>query len=82
MNRFFWKVEWSDTKDAAVVGYNFYYKMAGGRKFSRVNPKLITESMATLGGLKTKIRFFFMATSVSKDGVESDYSRIVSGELP
>jgi hypothetical protein len=72
-------VEWNDTKDASVAGYNLYYKKAGDRKFSKVNRNLITESSAVLGGLKTKIRYFFMATSVSKDGVESDYSGVVSG---
>jgi hypothetical protein len=75
-------VEWNDTKDASVAGYNLYYKKTGDRKFSKVNRKLITESSATLGGLKTKIRYFFTATSVSKDGVESDYSVVVSEELP
>jgi hypothetical protein len=75
-------VEWNDTSDDDVAGYNLYYKKNGDAGFRKLNRKLLTENSATLSGLKVKVRYFFMATSVSGDGVESDYSEITSEELP
>jgi|GEM_PF-2292465 fibronectin type 3 domain-containing protein len=75
-------VEWNDTRDEAVAGYNLYYKKSGDAKFRKLNQKLLSENKATLGGLQKKVRYFFMVTSVSADGVESDYSEISSRELP
>jgi hypothetical protein len=75
-------VEWNETKDEAVAGYNIYYKKSGDGKFKKLNQKPLTENRAALGGLQKKARYFFMATSVSTEGVESDYSEISSEELP
>ena len=75
-------VEWNDTRDEVVAGYNLYYKKRGDAKFRKLNQKLLSENRATLGGLQKKVRYFFMVTSVSVDGIESDYSEISSQELP
>jgi hypothetical protein len=75
-------VMWDENKENFVAGYNLYFKKAGDDKFKRLNRSILRESKATLAGLKGKVKYSFMITAVSKDGMESDYSEAVSAELP
>ncbi|MCE5299288.1 MAG: PorV/PorQ family protein [Spirochaetia bacterium] len=74
-------VTWNESQEDFVAGYNLYYKKSTDAKFKRLNQRLLRESRATLAGLTPGVRYYFMATSVSKDGVESDYSEITSEEI-
>lgn len=75
-------VLWEENKENFVAGYNLYYKKAGDDKYKRLNRSILRESKATLAGLKGSVKYSFIITAVSKDGMESDYSESVSAELP
>lgn len=74
-------VTWDESADDAVAGFNMYYKKEGDAKFKKLNKSVLRESKATLGGLQTSVKYYFTVTAVSKDGVESDYSAVVSQAL-
>ncbi len=67
-------VEWNDSREDFVAGYNLYYKKEGDARSRKLNKGLLRESKATLAGLKAGIQYIFTATAVSKDGLESDSS--------
>lgn len=71
-------VMWNESKENFVIGYNLYYKKQSDTSYKRLNRSLLRETKATLAGLKPKIRYSFVVTAVSKDGIESDYSESVS----
>jgi hypothetical protein len=75
-------VTWNSSSQDFVVGYNLYYKKAGDAKFKRLNQKMLRDTTATLAGLTPKVTYYFMATAVSKDGAESDYSEVATAVLP
>jgi hypothetical protein len=74
-------VMWEDTGDLAVAGYNLYYRKSTDEKFRKLNKQLLRETKATLAGLTQGVRYNFTVTSVNRDGLESDFSEVVSAAL-
>ncbi len=74
-------IVWDESKDTNVTGYNMYFKTKDETRFRKLNKQPIKEGKATLAGLKPGMLYFFKVTSVSKDGVESDFSEAVTAKL-
>ncbi len=75
-------VTWNENTNETVAGFNMYYKKEGDAKFKRLNRSTLRDTKATLGGLTAAVKYYFTVTSVSKDGIESDFSTVVSAKLP
>ncbi len=74
-------VSWNESRDDAVIGYNLYYKQESDEKFRKLNRTILKRTRATLAGLKKGVTYNFMATAVSKDSVESDFSEVIEAEM-
>jgi hypothetical protein len=74
-------ITWDSTTDPAITGYNLYYKKNNDIKFKKLNRELLKENKATLAGLNASVIYYFMVTTVNKDGIESDFSEVVSGKV-
>jgi hypothetical protein len=63
----------SDGKD--VVGYNVYYTKEPGKNYRKLNKAVpLTDPECRLRGLSPGSPYYFVITSVTKEGLESDYS--------
>jgi len=74
-------ITWDSTSDPSVTGFNLYYKKEGDIKFKKLNKEMLRENKATLAGLNASTTYYFMVTTINKDGLESDYSDVVSGKI-
>ncbi len=74
-------ITWDSTTDPTITGFNLYYKKEGDIKFRKLNKELLRENKATLAGLNASVTYYFMVTTVNKDGIESDFSEVVSGKV-
>lgn len=71
---------WDPSPSAEVVGYNIYYGVGSGVYTNVV--KLGNVTNATVSGLVRGVTYFFAATAVARDGLESEFSNEVSYTAP
>lgn len=71
-------VTWNESNSGVVAGFNLYCKKEGDARFKKLNGTVLRETKATLGGLKTGVKYFFRVSSVSKEGAESGLSETVA----
>ena len=65
---------WNPSPDADVVGYNVYYGSAGSRMYTnRVSLANVTSVRLTEGFTRGE-SYYFAATAVASDGLESNFS--------
>ncbi len=63
----------------AIVGYNVYYSRSAGQSYKRLNKgSPLTDPECRLKGLTPDANYFLVVTSVTKDGMESEYSSEVT----
>jgi len=74
-------IEWNESREDFVAGYNLYYKKDGDDKYKRLNRAILKEPKATLAGLQARVRYTFIITAVAKDGLEGDYSEPVAARI-
>jgi hypothetical protein len=68
-------LSWKPVPSGDVVGYNVYYTKEPGkdyRKLTKATP--LAEPECKLRGLNAGSSYYFVVTSVTKDGLESEYS--------
>lgn len=66
---------WKGVEDKNVVGYNIYYTREPGKNYRKLNRSVpLTDPEARLRGLSPGAPYYFVITSVTKEGLESDYS--------
>ena len=72
---------WKPSVDKRVIGYNVYYTKSAGksyRKLTKASP--LTEAECRLRGLTPDSAYYFIVTSVTKDGLESDFAGEISAK--
>ncbi len=66
---------WKGVEGKDVVGYNIYYTKESGKNYRKLNKAVpLTDPEARLRGLSPGSPYYFVITSVTKEGLESDYS--------
>lgn len=66
---------WKGVSAKDVVGYNVYYTKEAGKNYRKLNKAVpLTDPECRLRGLIAGSPYYFVITSVTKDGLESDYS--------
>ncbi len=75
-------VTWNGNNSENIAGFNMYYKKEGDAKFKKLNRSVLRETKATLGGLTAGVKYYFTVTAVSIDGLEGDFSTVVSDTVP
>lgn len=63
---------WDPSADSGVVGYNIYYGNASGSYSQKVAVGNVTAT--TISGLTVGVTYYFAATAVNAEGLESEYS--------
>jgi fibronectin type 3 domain-containing protein len=64
---------WSASADKRVIGYNVYYTKSSGKSYRKLTTAApLTEAECRLRGLTPDSAYYFVVTSVTKDGLESD----------
>jgi fibronectin type 3 domain-containing protein len=66
---------WKGIDSKGVVGYNVYYTKEPGKNYRKLTKAApLTDPECRLRGLTPGSPYYFVITSVTKDGLESDYS--------
>jgi hypothetical protein len=66
---------WQGVAGKEVVGYNVYYTKEPGKNYRKLNKAVpVTDPEVRLRGLTPGSPYYFVITSVTKEGLESDYS--------
>lgn len=66
---------WKGVDGKGVVGYNVYYTKEPGKNYRKLTKAApLTDPECRLRGLTPGSPYYFVITSVTKDGLESDYS--------
>jgi fibronectin type 3 domain-containing protein len=66
---------WKSVDDKEVVGYNVYYTKEPGKNYRKLTKAApLTDPECRLRGLTPGSPYYFVVTSVTKEGLESDYS--------
>jgi hypothetical protein len=66
---------WHGVEDAQVVGYNVYFTKEPGKNYRKLTKAApLTDPECRLRGLNAGSSYYFVITSVTKDGLESEYS--------
>jgi hypothetical protein len=63
---------WDPSSDSGVIGYNIYYGNASGSYSQKVAVGNVTAT--TISGLTVGLTYYFAATAVNAEGLESEYS--------
>jgi hypothetical protein len=64
---------WKSSTDKRVIGYNVYYSKSSGKSYRKLTKSApLTEAECRLRGLTPDSAYFFVVTSVTKDGLESE----------
>ena len=71
---------WDSSPDPDVVAYNLYYGAASGGYTNMVSLGNVTN--ATVSGLIAGVTYYFAATALDTNGIESDFSNEASGSIP
>jgi fibronectin type 3 domain-containing protein len=68
-------LNWHGVDDKTVVGYNVYYTKEPGKNYRKLTKAApLTDPECRLRGLSAGSAYYFVITSVTKEGLESDYS--------
>ena len=68
-------LKWHGVDDKTVVGYNVYYTKEPGKNYRKLTKAApLTDPECRLRGLSAGSAYYFVITSVTKEGLESDYS--------
>lgn len=74
-------LSWSASKDM-VIGYNVYRGMTKGGSYSKINPVLDSSTDYTDNTVSAGTTYYYVATAVDANGVESAYSNEVAVAIP
>ena len=65
-----------------VMGYNLYRSMASGGPYTKVNTDLITDTTYTDMAVQHGFTYYYVATAVDSDQMESMYSNEATAPMP
>lgn len=69
---------WKPVSDKRVIGYNVYYTKSPGKSYRKLTKAApLSEAECRLRGLTPDSNYYFVVTSVTKDGLESE----LAGEI-
>jgi hypothetical protein len=71
---------WDPSTNSSVAGYNIYYGGAKGTYTNKISAGNATN--VTVSGLASGTTYYFVATTYNTMGLESSFSRVVSGLVP
>ena len=74
------RLAWDASSDPSVASYRVHYGVASGVYTNSVSAGGATT--VTVSNLLEGVRFYFAATAVDTNGLESDFSNEVSGSVP
>jgi hypothetical protein len=74
-------LSWNATT-ATVAGYNIYRSTQSSGPFTKLNPSLDTATVYTDSSVVSGKMYYYAATSVDSNGVESSYSNIAQASIP
>ena len=74
-------LSWSASKDT-VIGYNVYRGVTKGGSYTKINPVLDSSTDYTDNTVSAGTTYYYVATAVDADGVESAYSNEVAVAIP
>lgn len=74
-------LSWNATTSTAA-GYNIYRSTQSSGPFTKLNPSLNTATVYTDSSVVSGQRYYYAATSVDSNGVESSYSNIAQASIP
>ena len=68
-------LSWKSVAGKDVAGYNVYYTRESGKNYRKLTKGApLTDPECRLRGLTSGLPYYFVVTSVNRDGLESDYS--------
>jgi Cep192 domain 4 len=71
-----------DASTSQVAGYNLYRGVQSGGPYSKLNASLITGLNFTDTSVQSGATYYYAATSVDSNSVESGYSNIATATIP
>ena len=71
-------LDWDQSPDARAIGYNLYYGGASQTYTNKIQVTGVTNTTATVPNLLTGPTYYFAATTVATNGLESSYSAEIS----
>ncbi len=74
-------LSWTPSKDS-VIGYNVYRGVTKGGSYAKINPVLDSSTDYTDSTVSGGTTYYYVATAVDADGVESAYSNEVAVAIP
>jgi Abnormal spindle-like microcephaly-assoc'd, ASPM-SPD-2-Hydin/Cep192 domain 4/HYDIN/CFA65/VesB-like, Ig-like domain len=74
-------LNWSPTS-SSYNGFNVYRGSKSGGPYTRVNSSMVSTSSYTDSSVTSGSTFYYVATEVGTDGVESSYSNEASANIP
>ncbi len=69
-------LSWKGIENREVIGYNVYYSRESGKEYRKLTKGApLPDPECRLKGLTAGAPYYFVVTSVTKEGLESDYSQ-------
>jgi hypothetical protein len=75
-------LSWTGSPTATVAGYNVYRSTVSGSLFARVNAAPVSGLTYTDSTVQNGVTYYFVATAVDTNGLESVFSNQVSAVIP
>jgi rhamnogalacturonan endolyase len=75
------KLFWDTDLTGTIAGYNIYRSQTSGSSYTKMNSSLVTDTCWLNSSLANSTTWYYVITSVDKNGGESSYSTEVSSKV-
>ena len=74
-------LDWNDSNEVDLVGYNIYRSITSGSEYSQLNSSLLSSSNYEDVNIPQNTTYYYVVTAVDMNSIESGYSNEVFGGL-
>jgi fibronectin type 3 domain-containing protein len=76
------QLSWTASTSASVVGYNVYRSSVSGGPYTKIVSSPVIGTSYSDQTAQAGVQYYYVATSVGENGIESTYSNQVTALIP
>jgi fibronectin type 3 domain-containing protein len=75
-------LNWTASSSSNIAGYNIYRSTTSGGSYTKLNTSPVVPTSYTDSTVQAGVTYYYVATAVNTDSIESAYSNQVQAVIP